>query len=126
MAGTYTGTLSSHQLWVLDKDERVPEYWPQLDHHVPCICRDVLTPKTCMFIITMTSHGHHVVSNTLSEGCLFNSSYRPTSKPALLAFVRAIHQSPVNSPQKWPVKRKKLQCDDDVIMCVTFSNKIGP
>ena len=34
---------------------------------------------------------------------------------ASLAFVRGIHRRPVNSPQKWPVTRKKFPFDD-VIM----------
>ena len=33
------------------------------------------------------------------------------------AFVRGIHQGPVNSPHKWPVMRKMFPFDD-VIMCL--------
>ena len=41
---------------------------------------------------------------------------------ASLAFVRGIHQGPVNSPHKWPVTRKMFPFDD-VFM---YSRKIQP
>ena len=33
-----------------------------------------------------------------------------------LDFVRGIHRSPVNSPHKWPVTRKKFPFDDVIIV----------
>ena len=39
---------------------------------------------------------------------------------ASLAFVRGIHQGPVNSPHKWPVTLKMFPFDD-VILCIIFS-----
>ena len=35
---------------------------------------------------------------------------------ASLAFVRAIHRGPVNSPHKWPVTRKMFPFDDVIIV----------
>ena len=35
---------------------------------------------------------------------------------ASLAFVRGIHQGPVNSPHKWPVTRKMFPFDDVIMM----------
>ena len=40
---------------------------------------------------------------------------RKYQSSASLAFVRGIHQWPVNSSHKWPVTRKMFPCDD-VIM----------
>ena len=36
--------------------------------------------------------------------------------PASLAFVREIHQSPVNSPHKWPVTRETFPFDDVIML----------
>ena len=33
-----------------------------------------------------------------------------------LAFVRGIHQGPVNSPHKWPVTRKMFPFDDVIML----------
>ena len=49
---------------------------------------------------------------------LSDADQRKHQSSASLAFVLGIHRSPVNSPHKWPVKRKKFPFDDDVIMSV--------
>ena len=36
---------------------------------------------------------------------------------ASLAFVRGIHRRPVNSPHKWPVRRKMFPFDDVIMLC---------
>ena len=45
-----------------------------------------------------------------------------------LAFVRGIHQGPVNSPHKWPVTRKMFLFDDVFIVLVRehLYNDLGP
>ena len=44
-----------------------------------------------------------------------DADQRKHQSSASLAFVRGIHRGPVNSPHKWPVRRKMLPFDD-VIM----------
>ena len=41
-----------------------------------------------------------------------DADQRKHQSPASLAFVRGIHQWPVNSPHKWPVTRKMFPFDD--------------
>ena len=41
-----------------------------------------------------------------------DADQRKHQSSASLAFVRGIHQRPVNSPQKWPVTRKMFPFDD--------------
>ena len=41
-------------------------------------------------------------------------------RPALLAFMRGIHRSSVDSPHTGPVTRKKFPFDDDVIICAQW------
>ena len=64
------------------------------------------------------------VSNHQPHDCLLNRLFRRWSKKhqssASLALVRGIHQSPVNSPHKWPVTRKMFPFDD-----VIMSNVLG-
>ena len=45
-----------------------------------------------------------------------DADQRKHQSSASLAFVRGIHRGPVNSPHKWPVRRKMFPFDD-VIMC---------
>ena len=46
---------------------------------------------------------------------------RKHQSSASLAFVRGIHQGPVNSPHKWPVKRKMFPFDDVIMMIVVLN-----
>ena len=41
---------------------------------------------------------------------------------ASLAFVRRIHRGPVNSPHKWPVRRKMFPLDDVIMIKVNPAN----
>ena len=50
-----------------------------------------------------------------------DADQRKHESSASLAFVRGIHRGPVNSPHKWPVKRKMFPFDD-VIMSRGLSN----
>ena len=64
-------------------------------------------------------NGCDSISNHQPHHCFINGLFRrrskKTSSSASLAFVRGIHQRPVNSPHKWPVTRKMFPFDD-VIM----------
>ena len=52
-----------------------------------------------------------------------SADQRKHQSSASLAFVRGIHQRPVNSPHKWPVTRKMFPFDDVIMslthMCIT-------
>ena len=48
-----------------------------------------------------------------------DADQRKHQSSASMAFVRGIHQGPVNSPHKWPVKRKMFPFDD-VIMVLGY------
>ena len=58
-----------------------------------------------------------IVYSTVYSG----ANQRNHQRSASLAFVRGIHQWPVNSPHKGPVTQKKFPFDD-VIMKVSISN----
>ena len=45
-----------------------------------------------------------------------NADQRKHPSSASLAFVRGIHQGPVNSPHKWPVTRKMFPFDDVIML----------
>ena len=56
------------------------------------------------------------VSNHQPHDCLLNRAYQRKHQSSVpLTFVCGIHRSPMNSPYKWPVKRKMFTFDD-VIM----------
>ena len=77
-----------------------------------------------MWIIAMTSHERHVVSNDRPLDCLFHSLSGPTSRkhqsPHYWPFVRGINRSSVISPHKGPVTQKKLSLDDVIIWLISF------
>ena len=64
--------------------------------------------------------GRDSVSYDQPHDCLLNRLFRRRKQTqkrkhqssASLAFVRGIHRGPVNSPHKWPVKRKMFPFDD--------------
>ena len=64
-------------------------------------------------------NGHNGVLNHQPHDCLLNRLFRRRSKKnqtsVSLAFVRAIHRRPVNSPHKWPVSRKMFPFDDVIL-----------
>ena len=79
---------------------------------------------------------HDSVSNHQPHDCLLNADQGKHQSTASLAFVRRIHREPVNSPHKWPVRRKMFPfvnvimevrthwCRDEInaISQTTFSN----
>ena len=56
-----------------------------------------------------------IVYSTVYSG----ADQRKHQSSASLAFVRGIHRGPVNSPHKWPVKRKMFQFDDVIMKKLT-------
>ena len=77
-------------------------------------------------IITMMSHGRHVVSSHQSFDCLFNSLIGPTSKkhqsPHYWPFLSVIHRWLVNSPHKGPVTLKKLPFNDVIMGFMEYTS----
>ena len=51
-----------------------------------------------------------------------DADQRKLQSSASLAFVRGIHRGPVNSPHKWPVKRKMFTFDDVIMFKRIFFN----
>ena len=75
----------------------------------------------CTFPLLWRHNGHYDVSNHQPHERLLNRLFRRRSakknqSTASLAFVREIHRGPVNSPHKWPVKRKKFPFDDVIML----------
>ena len=75
----------------------------------------------CMSSLQWRHNERDGVSNHQPHDCLLNLLFGRRSKKTSklktsLAFLRGIHRSPVNSPQKGPVTRKMFPFDD-VIMC---------
>ena len=72
-----------------------------------------------MFALSITLHWRHngrgCVSNHQPHQPFIEAHIKENIKVPSLAFVRGIHQWPVNSPCKWPVKWKMFPFDD-VIM----------
>ena len=63
-----------------------------------------------------------VVSQMTSLTIVYSTVYsganqRKHQSSASLAFVRNVHRGPVNSPRKWPVKRKMFPFDDVIMIC---------
>ena len=79
-----------------------------------CFCKSWLS-------LQWHHNGHHGVSNHQPHHCSLKRLFRRRSKKhqssASLAFVRGIHQWPVNSLHKWPVTRKLFPFDDIIIVC---------
>ena len=46
---------------------------------------------------------------------------RKHQSSASLAFVHEIHRSPVNSPHKWPVRRKMFPFDDAIMFIAVLT-----
>ena len=68
------------------------------------------------------------VSNHQPHDCLLNRLFGDRSKKnhnsALLAFVRGIHRSPVNSPHKEPVTPKRFPFDDVIMPFASLNDVI--
>ena len=68
----------------------------------------------------MDSIAYQITSLTIVYSAVYSGAdQRKHQSSASLAFVRGIHQGPVNSPHKWPVTRKMFPFDD-VIMSTAF------
>ena len=70
-------------------------------------CSDVIMRAIVSQITSLTIVYSFVYSDT--DERIYQSS-------ASLAFVRGIHRGPVNSPPKWPVKRKMFPFDDAMMI----------
>ena len=72
----------------------------------------------------MTTMASQITSLMIVHSGVYSGvNQRKHQSPALLAFVRGIHQWPVNSPHKGPMKRKMFPFDD-VIMW--WYSRTGP
>ena len=68
--------------------------------------------------VTMSAMASQITSLTIVYSTVHSDpDQRKPQTSASLAFVREIHQGPVNSPHKWPVTRK-MSPFDDVIMYI--------
>ena len=63
---------------------------------------------------------------TIVYSTVYSADQRKHQSSASLAFVRAIHRGPVNSPHKWPVTRKVFPFDDVImdLSCHDFAHNI--
>ena len=70
--------------------------------------------------VTMSAVASQITSLTIVYSTVYSDpDQRKLQSSASLAFVRGIHRGPVNSPHKWPLKRK-MSPFDDVIMSLSF------
>ena len=77
--------------------------------------RQVISTSQCSDVI-MTTMTSQITSITIVYSIVYSDAdQRKHKSSASLVFVRGIHRSPVNSPQKGPVTRKMFPFDD-VIM----------
>ena len=66
--------------------------------------------------VIMGTIASQITSLTIVHSTVYSDAdQRKHQSSASLAFVRRIHRWPVNSPQKWPVTRKKFRFDDVII-----------
>ena len=88
----------------------------------------VMTPKYST--LQWCHNERNGVSNHWHLDCLLNCLFRCRSKKTQssvsLAFVRGIHQWPVNSPHKGPVRRKMLPFDKVIMMKKTVNYMYFP
>ena len=63
-------------------------------------------------ILQWRHNGRDSLSNHQPHHCLLNRLFRRRSKKHQSSAPRRIHRGPVNSPHKWPVKRKMFPFDD--------------
>ena len=75
--------------------------------------------RTCQYSdIVLGAKAFQITSLAIVYSTFYSSAdLRKHQSSASLAFVRGIHQWPVNSPHKWPVTRKMLPFDN-VIMAL--------
>ena len=67
--------------------------------------------------VIMTAMASQITSLTILYLIVYSGAdQRKHQSPAWLAFVKGIHRRPVNSPHKWPVKRKMIPFDDVIML----------
>ena len=103
--------LSKDTPW-LDAD--AADIWPvsHISSHKVCTrfhYSDVITGAMTSQITSLV-----ILYSTVYSG----ADQRKHQSSASLAFVWGIHQSPMNSPHKWPVKRKMFPFDDVIVFVV--------
>ena len=65
----------------------------------------------------MSTMASQITSFTIVYSTVYSDAdQRKHQTSASLAFVRGIHQGPVNSPHKWPVTRKMFPFDDVIMV----------
>ena len=88
-----------------------------LPYNTPCTTPDFASATTRT--LQWRHNGCDDVSNHQPHNCsrnrLFRHRWKKTSNSVSLAFVRGIHQWPVNSRHKWPVTWKMLPFDDGIM-----------
>ena len=64
----------------------------------------------------MGAMASQITSLTIVNSIFYSGAdQRKYQSSASLAFVLGIHRRPVNSPHKWPVTRKMIPFDDDIM-----------
>ena len=75
--------------------------------------------------VIMGSIASQIISLTIVYSIVYSDAdQRKHQSSASLAFVRGIHQGPVNSPHKWPVTRKMFPFDDVIMTNAVDSGEI--
>ena len=73
----------------------------------------------------MTTMASQITSLTIVYSAVYaGADQRKHQSSPSLAFVRGIHRGPVNSPHKWPVKRKMFPFDDVIMYTVRPKNYV--
>ena len=68
--------------------------------------------------VIMGAMASQITSLTIVYSTVYSGTdQRKHESSPSLAFVRGIHQWPVNSPNKWPVTRKMFPFDDVIMIC---------
>ena len=79
--------------------------------------------------VIMTTMSSKITSLTIVYSTVYSGAdQRKHQSSASLAYVRGIHRGPVNSPHKWPVKRKMFPFDDVIMAqhyCIFVRGTIG-
>ena len=102
-------------------------YMSKSSHHSVCrcpcatyICSHHDVADGLVHTLQWCHNGHDGISNHQPHDCLLNLLFRHRSKEhqssVSLAFVRGIHQWPVNSPHKGPVTRNMFSLDDIIMI----------
>ena len=88
--------------------------------------KTVCTFKRCIHHtdVIMGAIASQITSLTIVYSTIYSDAdQRKHQSSVSLAFVREIHQGPVNYPHKWPVTRKMFRCDDVIMVIPHTVNK---